>query len=347
MKEQVKKNPLKKVIDRIQSKFGEEAVITKNLPVPRFSSGSPLVDEVLGGGWAIGRIHEIFGMESSSKTTLAIHACVEMQKTGKAVGYVDTEQAMDPDYMLALGLDMSEDKFIFSQPSSAEQALEIVREMCGESVIGLVILDSVAGLVPTALLQGEAGDAHVGLVARLMSSQMTILKNVCKESGCTLICINQLRDKIGGGFGFAGGGKTTPGGHALKFYSTQRLELAKVGGDKEGDETVANRVKVSCKKNKVAPPFKKCEIIVRFGQGLDRMQEILDEAIKLGVIQKIKRGYYGYEGNELGRGLPGLREALRNDKPLFEEISQKTLEARNTFPIEPIKEEEEEEDENS
>lgn len=258
-------------------------------------------------------------VHNCGKTTIAIHAAVEMQKRGRAVGYVDVEQALDPDYMKALGLDMSSEKFVLSQPDNAEDALEIAREMISTKEIGLVIIDSIAGLVPKAILQGEAGDAKVALVARLMSSQINIFKNICKKNGCTLICINQIRDKVGGGFGFGGATTTTPGGHALKFYASQRIELARIGSDKEGEEAVANRVKITCKKNKVAPPFKKCEVVIRFGVGLDKVQETLNQAILYGICSK-KGAWYYYDDTRLGQGLPNTRDLLLEDKALLEDI---------------------------
>jgi recombination protein RecA len=311
---------IKDLVGRIEKRFGKEAVVTgKMADIPKFTSGSLALDDILGGGWAVGRIIEMYGAESCGKTTIAIHAAVEMQKRGRAVGYVDVEQALDPDYMKALGLDMSSEKFVLSQPDNAEDALEIAREMISTKEIGLVIIDSVAGLVPKAILQGEAGDAKVALVARLMSSQINIFKNICKKNGCTLICINQIRDKVGGGFGFGGATTTTPGGHALKFYASQRIELARIGSDKEGEEAVANRVKITCKKNKVAPPFKKCEVVIRFGVGLDKVQETLNQAILYGICSK-KGAWYYYDDTRLGQGLPNTRDLLLEDKALLEDI---------------------------
>ena len=209
---------LEELFGRIEKRFGKEAVVGNDIKVDTVSSGSMALDEILGGGFALGRIHEIYGGFSSGKSSAALHLSASVQKTlGKAVGYVDTEQALDLEYAKALGVDLSRDKWIMSQPDSAEQALEIVREMLEVPDIGLVVLDSVAGLVPEAVLQGEAGDAKIALVARLMSQQLSILKNVCKKNGNILLCINQTRQKIGGmGFGPT---TTTPGGEALKFYA--------------------------------------------------------------------------------------------------------------------------------
>lgn len=316
---------VKDVVGKIEKRFGKEAVSRGNDKVQFIHSGSVLLDEALGGGWAIGRIVEVYGAESCGKTTAAIHVAVEVQKLGKAVGYVDVEQAMDPDYIQSLGVDMSEDKWILSQPDDAEQALEIVREMCEEPAIGLVVLDSVAGLVPKAVLQGEAGDAKVALVARLMSSQLNVLKNICKKNGCILFCINQIREKVGGGFGFGGATTTTPGGKALKFYASQRVEMSRIGSEKEGEEVTANKTRISVKKNKVAKPFKKCDLSLRFGIGFDKIQEILNLAIDLNVCSK-KGAWYYYGDFRIGQGLAQTREYLENDKELFEDLKETTLE---------------------
>lgn len=317
----INKEKILKVRQTIEKRFGQEAVvkINKDSKVDFVSSGSILLDHVLGGGWAKGRICELYGRASSGKTSAAIHAAVEVQKLGKAVGYVDTEQAMDPVYMKALGLDMSEDMWLLSQPDNAEQAMEIVREMCEEPEFGLIVLDSVAGLTPTAVLQGEAGDAKIGLVARLMSQQLNILKNICKKNGNILMCINQVREKIGGGFGFGAPTTETTGGNALKFYASQRVEFARIGSEKEGGEQVANKTRCTVKKNKVAIPFKKCDISIRFGVGFDKIQEILNLAVEQEVCKK--KGSFFYWGEErLGQGLAQTRENLEKDPALFEEL---------------------------
>lgn len=309
---------------RIEKRFGKEAIAKVQEKVEVVHSGSILLDDALGGGWARGRIVEVFGNESTGKSSAAIHLAAEIQKLGKAVGYVDTEQALDPAYVKALGVDMSDDKWILSQPDDAEQALEIVREMCEEPAIGLVVLDSVAGLVPKATLMGEAGDAKIGLVARLMSQQLSVLKNVCKRNGCILFCINQIREKIGGTISFGGAAVTTPGGKALKFYASQRIEMARIGSEKEGDETVANKTRITVKKNKIAPPFKKCDVSLRFGVGFDKIQEILNRAIELEICSK-KGNWYYYGDFRLGQGLAQTREYLTGDKELFNEIKDETL----------------------
>lgn len=317
------------LIGRIEKRFGKEAIASKNDNTIEFiSSGSILLDRALGGGWARGRICEVYGNPSSGKSTAAIHLAVEIQKLGKAVGYVDTEQAMDPVYMKALGLDMSPEKWILSQPNTAEEALEIVKEMCEEKEIGLVVLDSVAGLTPVVLNNSEAGEQKIGLVARLMSQQLNVLKNICKKNNTILMCINQVREKIGGGFGFGAPSTETTGGKALKFYSSQRVEFARIGSEKEGDEQVANKTRCTVKKNKVAIPFKKCDISIRFGVGFDRIQEILNLAVDQGIC--IKKGSFFYWGEErLGQGLAQTRENLEKDKALFDELKEAVIQKLN------------------
>jgi recombination protein RecA len=317
---------LSDLVGRIEKRFGKEAVVGNTVEVETVSSGSLAFDEALGGGWALGRIHECYGAESSGKTTAALHLCASVQKNlGKAVGYVDVEQALDLEYATKLGVDLSEDKWILSQPNSAEEAMEIVREMLSEKEIGVVILDSVAGLVPTAVLQGEAGDAKVALVARLMSQQLNILKNVCKKNNNMLLCINQIRDKVGGGFGFGGASTTTTGGRALKFYSTQRTEFARIGTDKDGDIAVANETKITIRKNKIAPPYRSCKVYLRFGIGFDIVQETVDLAIKYDICSK--RGSFFYYGDyRLGQGMNNVREALEEDVELLNEIRESVSE---------------------
>lgn len=308
---------------RITKRFGKEAIVGSNVEVETVSSGSFALDYVLGGGWALGRIHECFGNESSGKTSCALHLCASVQKNlGKAIGYVDVEQSLDLDYVKKIGVDLNEDNWILSQPNSAEEAMEIIREMLECPEIGLVVLDSVAGLVPQATLQGESGEQKVALVARLLSTQLSILKNICKKNNNILFCINQLRDKVGGGFGFGGATTMTPGGKALKFYATQRAEFARIGTDKNGDVAVANKTKIKITKNKIAPPFRSCEVMLRFGVGFDIVQEVVEIAVKNGICQK--KGSWFYYGDEyrLGQGMDSVRDELLRDSELFNEIRE-------------------------
>lgn len=316
---------ISEMISRIEKRFGKEAISGNTAEVEFVHSGSFLLDEALGGGYAKGRIAETYGGASAGKSTSAIHLCAEVQKLGKAVGYVDTENALDLKYAKSLGVSLSPEKWIMSQPDNAEQAMEIVREMCSVPEIGLVVLDSVAGLTPQATLQGEAGDAKVALVARLMSSQLNILKNICKKNDTILLCINQIRDKVGGGFGFGGASTTTPGGQALKFYASQRLEFARIGSEKEGDISVANKTKITVRKNKVAPPFRTCQILIRFGKGFDSIQEIVDYAVEQKICLK-KGAFYYYGDFRLGQGMANVRELLSGDAELFKEIREAVIE---------------------
>lgn len=288
-------------------------------------------------------IADDFVVHNCGKTTAALHAVAEVQKTGRAVGYVDVEQALDPFYAEKLGVDMSAEKFILSQPDSAEEALEIIRTMCEEPEIGMVVLDSVAGLTPTAQAQGEAGDQKVALVARLMSSQLNILKNIIKKNNNILFCINQTRDTIGG-FGF-GGNTKTPGGQALKFYASQRLEFSRIGSDKNGEEIIGNITRVKVKKNKIAPPFRKCEFVIRFGKGIDKLQEILDLGVDYGIIRK-KGAFFYYKDERIAQGKENTRKLLEEDEELRAEISEgiaiKMKEEINKEPEQQITQEEHE-----
>lgn len=314
---------LDNVSGSILKRFGDEAIVGNTVKVETVTSGSLAFDEALGGGWALGRIHECFGAESSGKTTAALELCAAVQKTlGKAVGYVDVEQSLDLEYAKSLGVSLDRNNWILSQPDSAEQALEIVREMVSEKEIGIVVLDSVAGLVPQATLQGESGDAKVALVARLMSAQLSILKNICKKNNNILFCINQLRDKVGGGFGFGAPTTMTPGGRALKFYSTQRTEFARIGTDKSNDIAVANKTKIKIVKNKIAPPFRNCEVMIRFGIGFDTIQEVVELAVRTGICKKKGAWFYYGEDYRLGQGMDNVREALLEDAELFNEIRE-------------------------
>lgn len=312
---------------RIEKRFGKEAVVGNHVEVSTVSSGSKAFDEALGGGWALGRIHEVYGGNSSGKTTAALHLCKSVQQTlGRAVGFVDTEQALDLEYAQQIGVSLDRDKWIMTQPNSAEEALEIVREMIETPEIGVVVLDSIAGLVPQAVLQGEAGDAKVALVARLLSAQLNVLKNKCNKNNNMLLCLNQIRNKIGGGFGFGGSSTTTPGGEALKFYSTQRVEFARIGTEKDDDIAVANKTKIKVVKNKIAPPFRVCEVMLRFGIGFDTIQETIELAVKRGICAK--RGSWFYYGEEkLGQGMDNVRDVLVNDIELFNEIDESLKEA--------------------
>lgn len=304
----------------IEKRLGKGIVITKKVDIETVPSGSIVFDQILGGGFAKGRIHEIYGPPSSGKSTAALHLCKSIQESGKTVFYVDTEQSLDLEYAKKIGVSLENDKFLLSQPDTAESALEAVRMGLEETEIGLVVLDSVAGLVPQCVIQGEVGDAKIGLIARLMSVQLGILKNICNKNNNILLCINQIRQKING-FGF-GPTTTTPGGEALKFYSTQRVEFNRIGTDKDGEVAVANKTKIKIVKNKIAPPLKTCEVMLRFGVGFDTIQEAVEMAVDLGICKKKGAWFYYGDDYRLGQGIANVREILEGDIELFNEIRE-------------------------
>jgi recombination protein RecA len=284
-------------------------------------SGSLSLDMALGGGYAVGRIIEIFGEESSGKTTLAIHAAVNFQKRfpDKAVLYIDVENAFDTFYGESLGLSYKKNQWLFSQPRSGEEAFDIIDDMIKSGEISLIVVDSVAALIPRAELEGEYGESKIGLQARLMSQAMRKLVNIISKYKCTVIFINQMRDKIGVMFGDT---KTTTGGHALKFYSSQRLEVSRAGQEKDGDEVTANKTRVKVKKNKIAPPFRKAEFNIVFGEGIDTVGEIINLASESGIIKK-SGSWYSYDEVKLGQGTDSAKKLLKDNPELFEQIENK------------------------
>lgn len=316
---------LSDVLRSVEKKYGKGTVI--NFEDDRFddaeciSSGSLSLDLALGGGYAVGRIIEIFGEESSGKTTLAIHAVSNFQKRfpEKAVLYIDVENAFDTFYGESLGISYKKDQWLFSQPRSGEEAFDIIDDMIKSGEISLIVVDSVAALIPRAELEGEYGESKMGLHARLMSQAMRKLVSMISRYKCTVIFINQLRDKIGVMFGDS---KTTTGGHALKFYSTQRLEVARAGQEKDGDEVTANKTRVRVKKNKIAPPFRKAEFNIVFGEGIDTTGEIINMASEAEIIKKAG-SWYSYGEVKLGQGLESAKRLLKDNPELFEEIEGK------------------------
>lgn len=306
------------MIAGIEKEFGKEAICGNYIDVERVPSGSLVLDEALGGGYGLGRLVELFGHESSGKSTLAIHACKSIQDTGRSAGYIDTEQAMDPDYMRALGVDLSPEKFVLSQADSAEMALTIMRRMLDCPDIGIIVLDSIAALVPKARIDGEVGDAVIALVARLMSAELPLIAQKAKKNKTLVMFINQYRSNIG----FMGSANTTPGGNAMKFYASQRVEVCRVGNKKERDGVTAILSKITVKKNKIASPFKQAEISIAFGKGIDTMQEILDFAVDQGIIKK-SGSWFSYEGANLGQGEASIKTILSDNPELLEEIRGK------------------------
>lgn len=305
-------------VSLLQKKFGKEIVSGNNQQGIEFiSSGSLGLDIALGGGYPLGRIVELRGYESSGKTTLALTACRSIQEnTGKAVLYIDRENAIDMDYVEALGIDVSPNKFILSQPGVAEECFELMREACRSKEIGGVVLDSVAAMFPKCYLEADVGDAKMGVLARLMATWLPGLIGDIKRNSQLVLFINQYRDKIGVVYGNP---KTTPGGKALGFYSSQILDIAKSGVIGGKGEEVANHIKVKVEKNKVAPPFRKAEFDIRFGEGIDRAGELLAIGCEKGIIDK-KGSFYNYKGRNIGQGLEKARETLLADPKLFNEI---------------------------
>lgn len=312
------------LVSILQKKFGKEIVAgNTSQEVTFISSGSMGLDLALGGGYPLGRIVELRGYESSGKTTLALTACASIQKqTGKAIVYVDRENAIDMDYVEALGVDISPQKFILTQAGTAEECLEIIRESAKSDAVGGIVMDSVAAMFPRCYLEAEVGDAKMGVLARLMSAWLPGIVGDLKRNNIIALFINQYREKIGVMYGSS---KTTPGGKSLGFYASQILDIAKSGvvGDK-GEES-AIHVKVRVEKNKVAPPLRKAEFDIRFGEGVDRASEVLDLAVEYGVVDK-KGSFFRYNGDLIGQGSERARAFLVDNPELMQEIEAKVTE---------------------
>ncbi len=317
-------------LKQIQKQFGKGAVMKlgerANVNVDVISSGSLLIDQALGvGGYPKGRIIEIYGPESSGKTTLALHAIAESQKKGGRCAFIDAEHAVDPQYAKALGVNI--DELILSQPDSGEQALEIADMLVRSQAIDLVVIDSVAALVPQAELDGEMSDANVGMQARMMSKAMRKMAGIMNRSECTVIFINQLREKIGVMFGNP---ETTSGGRALKFYSSVRVDIRRGEAIKEGKDIIGNKTRVRIVKNKVAPPFKLAEIEIRYGEGVSRVGEIIDLGVEYDIIDKAG-SWYSYKEDKIGQGREAVRVYLNSNPKIYDEIheliKEKMLEA--------------------
>lgn len=315
---------LSKALKEIEKQYGKGAVMKLGdrgaVDVDAISSGSIKIDEALGiGGFPKGRIIEIYGPESSGKTTLALHAIAEVQKKGGRAAFIDAENAIDPVYAKNLGVDTNE--LILSQPDSGEQALEITEMLIKSGAIDLVVVDSVAALVPQAELDGEMGDSQVGLQARLMSKAMRKLSGVMNRSECTAIFINQLREKVGVMFGNP---ETTPGGRALKFYSSVRVEIRRSEAIKNGSDIIGNKVNVKIVKNKVAPPFKTAQIEIMYGEGISYIAEVLDLCVDHEIIQK-SGAWFSYEGSKIGQGKESAKLYLKEHKEVLEEVAAKLM----------------------
>ena len=314
---------LSEVVKKIESRFGKEAIIKEKADIEFVSSGILSLDLALGGGFPKGRIIEMFGWESSGKSSLALTLAAQIQKEKKAVVYIDMENAIDINYANTLGVDTdsNSDLWFLCQPSSGEEGFEIAREFVQAEEVGLIVFDSVAALLPKALIDGEAGDAKMGLHARLMSANVPKLTGISNKNGCIVLFINQLREKIGVMYGNP---QTTNGGNALKFYASQRLEVVRCGQEKDGDEITANKTRVKVVKNKVAPPFKKAEFNINFGTGVDILQDIVDIAVELDIIHKAG-SWFSYGETKLGQGSDKVKGILKDNPELLEEIKEKVL----------------------
>lgn len=310
-------------ISHIEKQYGKGSVMklgdnSTNMNVEGVPTGSLSLDLALGiGGLPKGRIIEIYGPESSGKTTVALHAVAEVQKRGGIAGFIDAEHALDPVYAKNIGVDI--DNLYISQPDCGEQALEIAETMVRSGAVDIVIVDSVAALVPKAEIDGDMGDSHVGLQARLMSQALRKLTSIVSKSNCIVIFINQLREKIGVMFGNP---ETTTGGRALKFYSSVRLDVRRVEALKQGGEVVGNHTRVKVVKNKVAPPFKEAEFDIMFGQGISKEGDILDLAAEAGIINK-SGAWYAYNGEKIGQGRENAKTYLKENPLICEEVEAK------------------------
>ena len=317
-----KDKTLEQVLLDIEKQFGKGAIMklgedgVKDIDV--VSSGSLALDIALGvGGYPKGRIIEIYGPESSGKTTFALHAIAEVQKTGGRAAFIDAEHALDPVYARNLGVNINE--LLLSQPDTGEQALEICEALVRSEAMSIIVIDSVAALVPQAEIEGEMGDSHVGLQARLMSQALRKLSGAINKTNTICIFINQLREKVGVMFGNP---ETTPGGRALKFYSSIRLDVRRAEQIKQGTDVVGNRTVVKVVKNKVAPPFKTAEVEIMYGEGVSKEGEIIDIASNLNIIEK-SCAWYSYNGEKIGQGKENVKLLLKENKELFDEINEK------------------------
>ena len=319
-----KEKALQTALTQIEKQFGKGAVMrlgeNKHMNVDHISTGSLTLDIALGiGGLPRGRIVEIYGPESSGKTTLSLHCIAEGQKNNGNVAFIDVEHALDPTYAAALGVDV--DSLLVSQPDTGEDALEIAEALIRSGAIDVIVIDSVAALVPKAEIEGEMGDSHVGLHARLMSQALRKLAGAINKSNCVAIFINQLREKIGVIYGNP---ETTPGGRALKFYSSVRIDIRKQEVLKQNGEMIGAHTKAKVVKNKLAPPFREAEFDIMYGKGISRTGELLDLAVKADVVQKAG-AWFSYDGKRLGQGRDNVKELLENDKELSKEIEDKLM----------------------
>ena len=334
MDKETRMKALDAALTQIEKAYGKGAVMKLGDPantmnVETVPTGSLSLDLALGlGGVPKGRVIEIYGPESSGKTTVALHMVAEVQKRGGIAGFIDAEHALDPVYAKNIGVDI--DNLYISQPDNGEQAMEITETMVRSGAVDIVIVDSVAALVPKAEIDGDMGDSHVGLQARLMSQALRKLTGVMSKSNCTVIFINQLREKIGVMFGNP---ETTTGGRALKFYASVRLDVRRIDSLKQSGEVIGNRVRVKVVKNKIAPPFKEAEFDIMFGKGISREGDILDLAAKEDIIEK-SGAWYAYQGAKIGQGRENAKNYLAQNPAVMAEVEAKVREAHG-LPADP------------
>lgn len=319
---EAKEKALANALKKIEKDFGKGALMKlgeqANMEIDTVPSGSLKLDEALGvGGYPRGRIIEVYGPESSGKTTVALHAIAEVQKQGGTAAFIDAEHALDPAYAKALGVDI--DNLLLSQPDTGEQGLEIADALVSSGAIDIIVVDSVAALVPRAEIEGEMGDAHVGLQARLMSQALRKLSGSINKTKTVAIFINQIREKVGVMFGNP---ETTPGGRALKFYATIRLEVRRGEQMKNGSDVIGNRAKIKVVKNKVAPPFKVAEVDVMYGEGISKTGELLDMAVDKDIIAK-SGSWYSYNDERIGQGRENAKKYLAEHEDVMDEVYQK------------------------
>lgn len=324
--EEERKKALDAVFNIIEKQYGKGSIMklgqASSVNVDVIPTGSLTLDLALGvGGIPKGRVIEIYGPESSGKTTVALHVVAEAQKRGGDAAFIDAEHALDPVYAKNLGVDI--DNLIVSQPDTGEQALEIAEALVRSNALDVVVIDSVAALVPRSEIEGEMGDSHVGLLARLMSQALRKLTGITSKTGTAVIFINQLREKVGVMYGNP---ETTPGGRALKFFSSVRLDVRRLEAIKNGTEIVGNKTRVKVVKNKVAPPFKEAEFDIMYGEGISKEGNVLDAATELGIIKK-SGAWFSYEGERLGQGRDNIKKYMKENPEFYATINKKVREA--------------------
>ena len=317
-----KSQALDLAVSQIEKQFGTGSIMrlgdTSKIHIETIPTGSLSLDIALGGGLPKGRVIEIFGPEASGKTTVCLHAVAEVQKAGGTAAYVDAEHALDPSYAKRLGVDI--EKLLISQPDSGEQGLEVVETLVRSNAVDIIVVDSVAALVPQAEIEGDMGDAVMGMQARLMSQALRKLTAVISRTKCTVIFVNQLRMKIGVMFGNP---ETTTGGQALKFYSSVRMDIRRISQIKQGDMVIGNHVRVKVVKNKVAPPFREAEFDIMYNEGISRQGDLIDLAAAHNVVDKAG-AWYEYNGQKIAQGREAAKQYLRDNPKVFEEIAKKT-----------------------